>query len=141
MEVVHPQGRKREITNHSRACHAPAPIAPPHWPDPVRRGESACARGFSLFLSSKASTKWRQLNYLSWPHSTWSSKVVLKFPPYHACVSGTLGFIGIIIWAKPKFSNNPPPDPRGTFHPPCIKVLLIYRMFRGDRLRLNIHLE
>jgi hypothetical protein len=52
-----------------------------------------------------------------------------------------LGFIEIIIRTKPKFSNNPPPDPRGTFHPPCMKILLIYQLFGDDRLRLNIHLE
>jgi hypothetical protein len=99
---VHPKDRKREITRpFTRMSCVHSSVSP----RPVRRASA----WVSLFLSSMTSTRWRQLNYLSWRHSTWCSKVVLKLPPYYACVSGSLGFIGIIIWAKPKFSNNPSP--------------------------------
>jgi hypothetical protein len=40
-------------------------------------------------------------------------------------MSEPLEFIEIIIWAKPNFSNTPPPDLRDTFRPTCTKVLLM----------------
>jgi hypothetical protein len=47
-----------------------------HVAGPLPRRRQASARGFSSFLFSMASTKRRQLNYLSWPHSIQCTKMV-----------------------------------------------------------------
>jgi hypothetical protein len=88
---------RAEARNH-QPIHAHV-VRPRPLPRPVRPGEArrVSERMFFIFLSSIASTMWRQLMYLSWLHSTWSSKVVLTFPPYYACISGSLWFIEIII--------------------------------------------
>ena len=94
-----------------------------------------------------------------WVYMCWSSRIwsfrrlflylcsyklvgsVTKVPHHTLHVCGPLGFIWEYYLGQPKSSNIPPPDPRGTLHPPCTKVLLIYQFFSGDQLRLNIHLE
>ena len=104
------KGRSRKSLDHSRACHACAPIGHA-LPNLARRGERAYVRmWFFLFLSPIASTRWRWLNCLSWPHSSWSSKVGLKsptFPYMHACVSGPLGFIWNCLTHSLKYLTIP----------------------------------
>ena len=79
----------------------PRPSPRPARPSGAWQGKVCkSARVFFLFLPSIASTMVAQLNYIIWSHSTESSNMGLKFPPYHAYMSGPFGLIRIIIWPK-----------------------------------------